>query len=620
MLVYTRWLVLFFSLYNCLLQGQCINTFPYTEDFEANNGNWVSGGTGNDWAWGQVSKSYIQQAASGNNCWVVGGLTNSFYNFNERSYLQSPCFNLNGLQSPYISFSVFWDTENTYDGGNLQYSTDGITWVNIGSYNEQPDCILQNWYNNSNINNLANLTGVKEGWSGNTQNTQGSCQGGNGSGGWKIAKHCLSNLIGLPQVYFRFTFGAGTTCNSYDGIAIDNVTIGSAAGASPGFTYTCNGNQADFTAIVNNCATNPVWTFADGTTAVGLTTAHTFTPGVTENVTLTINGACGGTYSTTRPVQILAVTASATPASCYGYNNGIAVAQTQGLGPFNYEWNTNPPQYTDTALGLTAGTYTVSVSTIDACGSTVAVVTEPLPFTAALSPMPDTCALAKGSISATLTGGNPPYQYTWSNGATTANISTLQQGNYTFTVTDAASCSITAQAEVGYTSGLSFQVETKNVTCFGSADGKATVTVTGGTEPYNYIWSNNANTATIQKLPEGVYTLTVTDSKGCTDSTQLEIAKELCESYVDFPTAFSPNGDGVNDVFRARYSPDVKKFTVRIYNRWGELVFAANDILEGWNGSYKNVAQPMSTYVWVAEYSFVDGSSNTSSGNVTLLR
>ena len=608
-------------LYGTLVQAQCINTFPYTEDFEANNGNWVSGGTGNDWAWGQVSKSYIQQAASGNNCWVIGGLSNSFYNFNERSYLQSPCFNFTNLQAPYISFSIFWDTENIYDGGNLQYSTDAITWINIGSYNEQPDCILQNWYNTSNINNLTNLAGVKEGWSGNTQNTQGSCQGGNGSNGWKTAKHCLSNLIGLPQVYFRFTFGAGTTCNSYDGIAIDNITIGSAPNAIPGFTYTCNGNLAVFTAITAKCATNPVWMFADGSTAAGLNATHALTPGVVENVTIMVNGACGATYSSTRPVEVLKVTTTTLPVSCYGYSNGMAIAQTQGLGPFSYEWSTDPPQYTDTALGLSAGTYTVNVSTIDACGSAVAVVTEPPAFTVDLTALPDTCALALGTINSTVNGGNLPYQYLWSNNATTANLDNLQQGSYQLTVTDASACSVTEQAEVGYTSGLTFQVvERKDVTCFGSNDGKASIQVSGGTGPYSYVWSNNANTATIQKLPEGVYTLTVSDSQGCTDSTKIEIDKVQCESYVDFPTAFSPNGDGVNDVFRARYSPDVKKFNMRIYNRWGELVFAGDDILEGWNGTYKNVAQPMGTFVWLAEYSFSDGSSNTSSGNVTLLR
>jgi gliding motility-associated-like protein len=98
------------------------------------------------------------------------------------------------------------------------------------------------------------------------------------------------------------------------------------------------------------------------------------------------------------------------------------------------------------------------------------------------------------------------------------------------------------------------------------------------------------------------------------------VEKVGCESYVDFPTGFSPNGDGVNDVFRARYSYDVRKFALRIYNRWGELVFETADVNEGWNGIYKAVAQPMSVYVWVAEYSFLDGSRNAQSGNVSLIR
>lgn len=616
------WFVFFLTLYTGMANAQCINTFPYTQDFEATNGNWASGGTGDDWTWGQVSKSVIQQAASGNNCWVVGGLTNSFYNFNERSYLQSPCFNFTNVQAPYISFQIFWDTENTYDGTNLQYSTDGITWINIGAYNEQPDCITENWYNNSNISNLTNLTGVKEGWSGNTQNTQGSCQGGNGSNGWKLAKHCLSNLAGLPQVFLRFTFGAGTTCNDYDGVAIDDITIASAAAAAPNFIYTCNGNTVSFSAPTITCSNNLQWSFGDGTGATGLTANHTFTTGGIHNVSLTITGLCGATYSTTKPIEILEVNTLTIPVSCAGGNNGMAIVQPPGIGPFSYEWGTNPVQTTDTAFNLVAGTYTVTVNATGVCaGVATAVINDGANIFTDLTIEADTCNLLTGSSATNPSGGIPPYQYQWSNGSTNTAINNVAAGPYQLTLTDANGCSVSVDADVPYTSGLVLQVAlAENVSCFGSNDGKTTIEVNGGEEPYTYAWSNNKNTAAIDRLPEGVYTLTVTDSRGCLDSTQIVITKEQCESYVDFPTAFSPNGDGVNDVFRARYSPDVTKFAMRIYNRWGELVYAIDDILDGWNGTYKNIAQPMGTFVWVAEFSFLDGSRKTTSGNVTLLR
>ena len=96
--------------------GTTINTFPYAEDFETSQGGWTPGGTSNDWAWGTPAKAVITGAGSGHKCWVSGGLTTSFYNYGERSYVKSPCFNFSGLQYPMIDFLIFWDSEHTYDG------------------------------------------------------------------------------------------------------------------------------------------------------------------------------------------------------------------------------------------------------------------------------------------------------------------------------------------------------------------------------------------------------------------------------------------------------------------------------------------------------------------------
>jgi gliding motility-associated-like protein len=631
-------------LYGTLVQAQCMNTFPYTEDFEANNGNWTSGGTGNDWAWGQVSKSYIQQAASGNNCWVTGGLTNAFYNLGERSFVASPCFDLSSLQYPYISFNVFWETENQYDGAGFQYSFDSITWVNLGSRQEVALCNEGNWFNTSGINNLTGLTGVTDGWSGNTQNTQGSCQGGGGSGGWRKAEYCMAQLKGKSKVYFRFIFGAGTQCNDYDGFAFDDVYIGEAPPSTFDFTYSCAGyvvTTLPVSAIKYECL-DSFFLYVDGkmmgqnvggllSYAINLETFITASnglyPAFPHTITWEYRGPCHPPISVTKVIPDFQYTINATPLTCAGNNNGaLEVQLTGGSVPKVLSWfnaNTFTSINANPATNLPPGSYYATLIDSFNCYIYSDTITLDTPgnINTNLTVAADTCNLLTGYASTNPAGGTPPYQYQWSNGSTNASISNVAAGPYQLTVYDAGGCSVTAQAEVGYTSGLFLQVvERKDVTCFGSNDGKASILVSGGTEPYSYVWSNNANTAAIQKLPEGVYTLTVSDSQGCTDSTKIEIDKVQCESYVDFPTAFSPNGDGVNDVFRARYSPDVNKFNMRIYNRWGELVFAGNDILEGWNGTYKNVAQPMGTFVWLAEYSFRDGSSNTSSGNVTLLR
>jgi gliding motility-associated-like protein len=86
------------------------------------------------------------------------------------------------------------------------------------------------------------------------------------------------------------------------------------------------------------------------------------------------------------------------------------------------------------------------------------------------------------------------------------------------------------------------------------------------------------------------------------------------------PTAFSPNNDGVNDVFRI-LNTNIKLLNLAIYNRWGEQVFYSTDILDGWDGIYKGIPQPMGTFVWACDYEILKtGKRKTAKGNVTLLR
>ncbi|HXC03658.1 MAG TPA: hypothetical protein VNZ86_02850, partial [Bacteroidia bacterium] len=227
-----EWVLFLFSLLGLLgfenagaqCVGPVINTFPYSEGFES-SAAWTTGGTNNDWAWGSPTHPTISSAGGGSKCWCAGGLTGSFYNYSELSWIQSPCFDFTNLTYPWISLKIFWEDEYKYDGLVLQSSTDGgTTWVNVGAFGDPVDCLNANWYNYGNITWITSAT-PKNGWCGRIGPTVGSCQGTNGSGGWVTAKHCLTGLANKPNVMFRFLFGAGTTCNSYDGIAVDDILI-----------------------------------------------------------------------------------------------------------------------------------------------------------------------------------------------------------------------------------------------------------------------------------------------------------------------------------------------------------------------------------------------------------
>ncbi len=359
--------------------AQCvsgISSFPYTEGFEATDGGWVSGGVGNDWAWGPPSKAVITGAGSGNNCWIVGGLSGSSYTNAEASWLQSPCFDFTSLSYPYIEFKVFWEMEQQFDGGSLQYSIDnGASWINVGTVNDVKNCLHDNWFNFSPVTYLSPLTSVRDGWSGNKQPSLGSCQGGNGSNGWVTAKHTMPYLAGKTGVLFRFIFGAGTICNNYDGFAVDDILIGEAPPNAAAFTFTCvNSNTVSFTNTSALCPTGFAWDFGDpasGINNTGITAnpSHTFSGPGEYTVTLTVSGPGNAPSTTTRKVIIITgVTDMLSAADCLTNDGGSLILSVTGTtNPVNVAWNTSPVQTTGIATNLAAGMYSVTITGTDVC-------------------------------------------------------------------------------------------------------------------------------------------------------------------------------------------------------------------------------------------------------------
>lgn len=136
------------SINNYTLRNQpVVKTFPYKEDFEADDGFWFADGINNSWQYGSPNATKLNNAASGNKAWVTN-LT-GWYNDNEQSYLYSPCFDLTGMETPKLSFKLSLDIENCgeilCDAAYMEYSTDGERWEILGEYNSGV-----NWYTDSN--------------------------------------------------------------------------------------------------------------------------------------------------------------------------------------------------------------------------------------------------------------------------------------------------------------------------------------------------------------------------------------------------------------------------------------------------------------------------------------
>ncbi|MBF9140923.1 T9SS type A sorting domain-containing protein [Hymenobacter properus] len=247
----------------------------------------------------------------------------------------------------------------------------------------------------------------------------------------------------------------------------------------------------------------------------------------TYNVTVTDANGCTATASATigQPA-LLTATAAKTDVSCYNGTNGtITLTVTGGTAPYTYLWNGGATS--QNRSGLATGTYNVTVTDSKGCTATAsATIGQPMLLTASAAKTDVSCnGGSNGTITLTVTGGTTPYTYAWNSGATTQNLASLPAGTYNVTVTDANGCTATASATVGQPALLTASAAKTDVSCFDGTNGTITLTVTGGTMPYSYLWNGGATSQNRTGLGAGTYSVTVTDAKGCTATASATIGQ-----------------------------------------------------------------------------------------------
>lgn len=535
-------LLMLFSFSALSSYAQCvttINTFPYFENFEVGTANWTSGGVSSDWAWGTPNKGFIQNAASGTKCWVTGGTNGSFYNFGQRSYVTSPCFDFTNIQYPHIKMKIYWEGENQYDGTTFQYSLNsGTTWNNVGTNTDPVDCLNENWFNQGNINALNTLANPKHGWAGTIQPTMGSCFGGNGSGGWVTAQHCMNYLAGQPSVMFRFAFGAGTVCNDFDGFAFDDIEIGNAPSNSADFTSACTINSLEYQFTNNSayCPTNFNWNFGDPLSGAAnlsnsINPTHVFSSPGTYTVTLTVAGPCNQSSTITKTIVTLNTNLTTTNPTCANQSNGsitTSVSGNSGVTTFTLQPG-NMVNTNGLFSSLGGGSYTITCQDANGCSlSNTATLTTPPAINWTLNQyIPITCFGAQnGQINTNATGGTGILNYNLQPGNlnnTTGNFTSLGPATYTVTVTDINNCSLTTLANIAQPNQLTItNVTSTNLTCFNSNDGSIQILASGGNGGLTYLLTPGSisnTTGSFSNLAAGTYTISVSDLKGCSSST-----------------------------------------------------------------------------------------------------
>jgi hypothetical protein len=226
--------------------------------------------------------------------------------------------------------------------------------------------------------------------------------------------------------------------------------------------------------------------------------------------------------------------ASAQDPVCEPDNGSITLTVTEGVPPYQVAWSHDANLTDLTATGLTAGTYTITVTDANGC---VVSIDQTLNFTPQLSlteleVTPSLCDDNNGSAAFAVTGGQGTLTFTWSHAPTlnAASATGLPPGDYSLTVTDEAGCSAEASVNIPSLSGPSIPVMTPVVaTTCGLDNGSISVSPEGGTPPYSYQWGHDLSldTGDLTDLSAGTYDVTVTDANNCTTSSSFTVAPSV---------------------------------------------------------------------------------------------
>jgi gliding motility-associated-like protein len=301
-----------------------------------------------------------------------------------------------------------------------------------------------------------------------------------------------------------------------------NVLAANITSASPGCNNACNGS-----ATVNISAGTAPFTYS-WTDPLGQTTSTaTALCAGTYSVTVIDGGGCSAILPVTlnNPNPII-ITPTITPTTCGQCNGSVTLNASGGTAPYTYLWSNGAP--TSTVNGLCAGVYNVIVTDNAGCSMTftISISNSGGPTAGNGVVVNASCSgICDGSISLSPTGGIAPYTYLWvPNGQTTSSLTNLCAGNYNVQIRDAAGCILTESFTITAPSAIVPNQLITNTNC-GICTGSIALTPSGGTGPYTYTWApGGQTTAAISNLCAGLYTVTITDATGCTQTQTIPVS------------------------------------------------------------------------------------------------
>lgn len=461
-----------------------------------------------------------------------------------------------------------------------------------------------------------------------------------------------------------------------------SATIGITGGSSP-YTYTWLPNNftgssqsalsaGQYTVIANdlyNCQTTLTLVISQPTSAINITSINSTDDGCAMgNGSATViatggipvysyswfptggnnaiaNGLTAGNYSvevmdnngckTNTVVTVINIPAptisitSVNHVNCFGANTGSATVTSAG-GNGTYTWSPNN-LVGASQNALSAGIYTVSTlaSSGSCIGTQTLAITQPTSALLATITASNThCGNSIGSATVTITGGTPTYQYEWSQNAGNSSIATnLSSGYYVVVITDAKSCTVSAITNIINASQSPTLTVLSNTTLISPS---SQVTLTAISNATLFSWNpsvslNCSSCTTVIASPNENTTYCVIGSlETCTVEACIEILiDKACKSNFDktVPTAFSPNGDGVNDAYCVQgWEQCASSFYMSIFDRWGEKIYETTDPNFCWDGTYKGKVLDPAVFIYYLKAEGLNIGKVAKKGNITLIK
>ncbi len=335
---------------------------------------------------------------------------------------------------------------------------------------------------------------------------------------WRNADNAVISTtpgaFGLPIGTYTLTVKDSNDCQKQSAPIIISQPSSISANYASANVSCFGGNDGTISVSANGGTGNLTYTWSDSGTGANRTglSAGTYSVEVQDANGCKINL---GNIIVSQPA-LLEASGTSTPVNCFNANDGrINLNVTGGTLPYKFAWSNGSS--TEDPQNQTAGTYNVTVTDAKGCKVNASVeVTQPDSLVVSFAKQNAGCAgAATGSVNLNVAGGTLPYSYQWSNGSNSEDLNAVQSGTYTVVVTDNNGCKTNSEAIITQPDSLKATAASVGVKCFDGSDGSVDLSVTGGTLPYSYSWSNAATSEDIQNVKAGTYTATIKDVNQC---------------------------------------------------------------------------------------------------------